>query len=184
MDGGFGGANRVMTRFRAFQSQITAAVLCVCVWMITPVARASAQHGSAQRRTEDVRVKSVHLEGVNAVDAGELKSVLATKASGWLPWGEKHLFSQEDFNDDLKRIRAFYADRGYPAAKVLDHNLEYNEAKDEVDITIRVEEGPPVVIQSVDFFGFDVLPVTTINFLKRTLTLKAGEVRRQGDLVA
>ena len=49
---------------------------------------------------------------------------------------------------------------------------------------IRIEEGPPVIIQSVDFFGFDVLPATTINFLRRTLTLKAGEVRRQGDLVA
>jgi outer membrane protein assembly complex protein YaeT len=173
-----------MTRTRAIQTQIIAVAVCVCVWTMLP-ARAYAQHDSGSRRSSaDVIVNSVRIEGVSAVDEGELKGVLATKDSSWLPWGEKHVFSQEDFNDDLKRIRAFYADRGYPTAKVLDHKLLYNDRKDKVDVAIRIEEGPPVIIESVDLFGFDVLPATTINFLKRTLTLKAGEVRRQGDLVA
>jgi outer membrane protein assembly complex protein YaeT len=201
MDGGFGGANRVMTRLRvrAFPTQIAAAALCLCVWTARPAqvsasdsVAASAQakpkpkpqHRSTRKPPPEVTVNSVHIEGVQAVNDDELKSVLATRASGRLPWGEKHPISQDDFNDDLKRIRAFYADRGYPAAKVVDHNLAYNDRKDEVDITIRIEEGAPVIIQSVDFFGFDALPATTLNFLKRTLQLKAGEVRRQGDLVA
>jgi outer membrane protein assembly complex protein YaeT len=183
MDGGFGGANRTMTRLRvrAFQIQIAAVVLWVFVSAIAP---ASAQHRSDRDRAADVIVKSVKLEGVSAIDESELKAVLATKAGGWLPWGEKQIFSQEDYNDDLRRIRAFYADRGYPSAKVAEQHVEYNDRKDEVDVRIRVEEGPPIVIQSVDFFGFDVFPTTTQNFLRRTLTLKAGEVRRQGDLVA
>ncbi len=145
---------------------------------------APAQHRSARKPAAEVIVNSVHLEGVQAVDEGELKSVLATKASSRLPWGEKHAFSQEDFNDDLKRIRAFYADRGYPAAKVLDHDLDVQRSQGRSRHHDPRRGRPPVVIQSVDFFGFDVLPATTLNFLKRTLTLKAGEVRRQGDLVA
>lgn len=183
---------------RAIQTQIAAVALCACVWTAMPAttfashaAQAPAQHRQppthrdARKAPPEVIVNSIHIEGVQAIDDGELKAVLATKASSMLPWGEKHPFSQEDFNDDLKRIRAFYADRGYASAKVLAPEVTYNDRKDEVDITIRIEEGAPVIIQSVDFFGFeDVLSATTLNFLRRTLALKAGEVRRQGDLVA
>ena len=39
-------------------------------------------------------------------------------ASSKLPWGEKRYFNREQFEADLKRIVAFYHDRGYPDARI------------------------------------------------------------------
>jgi outer membrane protein insertion porin family/translocation and assembly module TamA len=144
-------------------------------------ARPPVHHTSAPI---DVTVSKLTLEGITAVSASELEGVLATKESGRLPWSEKYAFSKEEFDDDLKRIRAFYADRGYPRAKIVKQELQYNERKDHVAITVVIEEGPPVTIASVSLFGFDDLPESTQRFLQRALPIHAGDVRRQADLVA
>ncbi len=61
------------------------------------------------------RCEGHHLQvhGIKAVTDGQLRSVLATTPSSKLPWGDKHYFSREQFNADLKRIEAFYKDRGF-----------------------------------------------------------------------
>ena len=65
-----------------------------------------------------IHVHSVTFKGVHAVDESALKKALATRASSKLPWGDKRYFNRAQFDDDLKRITAFYADRGYPNARV------------------------------------------------------------------
>lgn len=110
--------------------------------------------------------------------------MLATKASSRWPWGEKHYFAQDDFNDDLKRVHAFYADRGYPRGRVVTPDVVFSERKDAVSITLHIEEGPPVTIETVDFFGFEELPERTRAYLKRTLPIQPGAIRRQDTLVA
>ena len=65
-----------------------------------------------------VKVSSFTFKGTRAVTPGQLKSVLATSASSKVPWGTKHYFSRAQFEADLKRIVAFYKDRGNPDARV------------------------------------------------------------------
>src|SRR5512141_304741 len=74
---------------------------------IVVIAAACKENGSG------VKVTSFTFHGTRAVTAEQLKSVLATSASSKLPWGEKHYFSRDQFEADLKRITAFYSDRGY-----------------------------------------------------------------------
>ena len=71
---------------------------------------------AACKEESGVRVTSMQFNGVKAVKPSQLKSVLATGASSKLPGGEKRYFSREQFDADLKRIVAFYHDRGYPDA--------------------------------------------------------------------
>ncbi len=66
------------------------------------------------RETGDVQVTSIEFSGANAVKADELKAVLATRESGFLPWSRKRFFDRPEFDRDVKRIEAYYADRGYP----------------------------------------------------------------------
>ena len=61
-----------------------------------------------------VKVTSFSFKGTKAVTAGQLRSVLATSASSRLPWGQRRYFSRDQFEADLKRIVAFYRDRGFP----------------------------------------------------------------------
>ena len=121
------------------------------------------------------KVKSFKFSGNKAVSSGQLKSVLATAASSKLPWGTKRYFSREQFEADLKRIVAFYTDRGYPgrAGHVVRRTIE--RGPDSVDLTINISEGEPVVVERVVFEGFEALPEDHRRSLDTRLPLKVGQ---------
>ena len=119
-----------------------------------------------------VRVHSVKFTGVKAVKAGQLKSVLATVQSSKLPWGAKHYFTREQFEADLKRVTAFYRDRGYPDAKVQSFDVKMNDKQDAVDVTVNINEGQPLLVEQIEYQGFDALPPDHFNELKARIALK------------
>ncbi len=121
-----------------------------------------------------VRVNSVKFTGVKAVKTGQLKSVLATVQSDKLPWGTKHYFTREQFEADLKRIAAFYKDRGYPDAKVRSFDVKLNDKQDAVDVTVNIDEGQPIVVEAIEMSGLDPLPPAHVTELKARMPLQAG----------
>ena len=119
-----------------------------------------------------VRVHSLKFTGVKAVKAGQLKSVLATIQSDKLPWGTKHYFTRERFEADLKRIAAFYKDRGYPDAKVTSFDVKLNDKQDAVDVTIHIDEGQPIVVEAIELQGFEALPPEHVAEMRARLPLQ------------
>src|SRR6185437_15444503 len=122
-----------------------------------------------------VKVTSFTFKGTKAVTSGQLKSVLATAASSRIPWGEKHYFSREQFEADLKRIVAFYKDRGYPDARVTSFDVKLNDAQTSASITVNIDEGQPERVERIDFVGFDPLPQQHRRTLEAQLPLKVGQ---------
>jgi len=119
-----------------------------------------------------VKVTAVKLNGIKAVKVGQVKSVLVTTSSSKLPWGAKRYFIREQFEADLKRIVAFYKDRGYPDAKVKSFDVKMNDKQDAVAVTVNVDEGQPVLVERIDYQGFDALPAQHLADLKARLPLK------------
>lgn len=140
--------------------------------------------GTGCKETGTITVRSLKFEGVTAVDESRLKSVLATRQSSKLPWGRQHLFDRSRFDADLKRIEAFYADRGYPNARVTGFDVKLNDKQDAVDVTLRISEGEPVTVVTVEFIGFDVVPPNHLNTLKNRMLLKIGKPRDRQEVVA
>jgi outer membrane protein assembly complex protein YaeT len=101
--------------------------------------------------------------------------VLATNASSKLPWGEKRYFNREQFEADLKRIVAFYHDRGYPDARVTSFDVNLSEDQSAVDITLNISEGQPVVAERIVLAGFEELQPVLRRNLDTRLPLKAGQ---------
>jgi outer membrane protein assembly complex protein YaeT len=128
--------------------------------------------GCVEGEQSPVRVNSVKFDGVKAVKTGQLRSILATTQSSKLPWGAKHYFTREQFEGDLKRIVAFYKDRGYPDAKVRSFDVKLNDKQDAVDVTINVDEGPPILVEAIELTGFDTLPPAHLKELKARLPLQ------------
>jgi outer membrane protein assembly complex protein YaeT len=122
-----------------------------------------------------VKVADLSFQGVKAVTDKQLKSVLATGESSKLPWGERRYFSREQFEADLKRIEAFYADRGYPDARVKSFDVKLNEKQTSVRITVSIAEGEPVTVERVVLEGFDPLPDDHARTLTTRLPLKEGQ---------
>jgi outer membrane protein assembly complex protein YaeT len=129
----------------------------------------------------DVRVISLALDGVKSIKTDELKRVLATRASGRMPWSVKRYFDRKEFEGDLRRITAFYADHGFPDARVSGVDVAFNEKKDGVRLRITVEEGEPVIVEDIRFFGLDALPPSAQEEIEHA-PLKTGG-RRGRDLV-
>ena len=122
-----------------------------------------------------VKVKSFKFTGNKAVTTDQLKRVLATAASSKLPWGTKRYFSREQFEADLKRIVAFYTDRGYPEARVTSFDAQLNQDQTSVDLTVNISEGEPVRVERIAFEGFEALPEDHRASLDTRLPLKAGQ---------
>src|SRR5215471_20995540 len=146
------------------------------LFLVAAVATACKEEGT-------IKVHSLKFEGVLAADEGRLKNALATKESSRIPWGRKRYFDRARFDVDLKRIQAFYADRGYPDARVTGFDVKLNDKQDQVDITLTISEGEPVTLASVDFVGFDVIPPDHLDKLKKAIPLALGKPRDRQDVV-
>src|SRR5579871_845829 len=104
---------------------------------------------SACRETGTIRVHSIKFSGVKGVDESALKDALATKASSKFFWGKKEFFNRGQFDNDLKRITAFYGDHGYPHARVTNFDVKLNAKQDAVDVTLTIDEGDPILVASI-----------------------------------
>ena len=144
--------------------------LACCVVALAILATACKENGT-------VVVHSLTFNGVKAVDASRLKAALATRESSKIPWGRKRFFDRSRFDTDLKRIQAFYADRGYPEARVTAFDVKLNSKQDAVDVTVTIAEGEPVRIAAVDFVGFDVIPPDHLESLIKRIPIKTDEPR-------
>src|SRR4051794_37359852 len=101
--------------------------------------------GLACQEGGTVRVRKLEFKGVQAVSESRLRAALATHVSSRLPWGKKAFFDRARFDADLKRVQAFYADRGYPDARVRSFDVHLNDKQDSVELTITIDEGQPVL---------------------------------------
>jgi outer membrane protein insertion porin family len=131
-----------------------------------------------------IEVHSFNFNGVRAIDASKLKEVLATHQSSKIPWGKKAYFDRSQFDADLKRIQAYYADRGYPDARVTGFDVKLNNKQTAVDLTVSIEEGTPVKVDAIAFADFDVIPPKDLADLKNNSPLAVGKPRDRQLVVA
>jgi len=126
------------------------------------------------REEGDIQISRLTFAGVTQVDKDALASALRTKQGSWVPWSRKHYFDRRAFEADLKRIEAFYHDRGFPDARVRSFDVKLNDAQDKVDVTLDISEGEPILVDSIELRGFDVIPAARQRTLRETLPLLPG----------
>ena len=152
---------------------------------VAAVGLVAAAIGAAGCRDEgDVRVASVSFDGNRAFSAGQLKTVVATRAGGgWLPWSRKRYFTRNVFDADLERLKMFYADRGYPSLRVTGVAIDFNDDKTAVRLRISLDEGAPIIVEQIAFAGLETAPEEVTERLA-SLPLKAGRPRDRQHVAA
>jgi outer membrane protein assembly complex protein YaeT len=123
------------------------------------------------REEGDIQISGLTFNGVKQVDKGALANALQTKAGSWIPWSRKSYFDRRAFDADLKRIEAFYRDRGFPDARVRSFDVKLNDAQDKVAITLDIAEGEPIIVESIELRGFEVMRPYRQRRLRATLPL-------------
>jgi translocation and assembly module TamA len=129
-------------------------------------------------------VRSLTISGADHIDTGDLRDALATVKTGWWPFAAKKPFDEAAWDLDLRRIPAFYADRGYFDARVAKHE-EARGPRGAVDLNVVVEEGEPTTIEDVRLEGFPTAEeVARLRALARKHDVVAGRVVNYLDYAA
>lgn len=153
-------------------------------WVLLLAGTALLLASAACKEGGTVQVSSIKFNGVRAVPESQLKGALATRESAKLPWGKKGYFDRGRFDADLKRIQAFYADRGYPGARVTTFDVRLNSAQEKVDVTLTIDEGQPVRINTIDYYGFEAVTPERMTQIRQANPLHVGDVRERPRMVA
>ncbi len=87
-------------------------------------------------------IAAINFTGNNAFNAGTLKGVINTSETHLLSWlfNDDNL-DEEKLNADKELIRVFYADRGYPDARVLSAVAELEKEHNAYGINFAISEG-------------------------------------------
>ena len=129
-------------------------------------------------------VRSLVFVGIEAGSETQLRAVLATRQGSRLPWGRKEYFDRMRLESDLKRIAAFYADRGYADVRVSGLDVRQLPEPNAVDITVSIELGDPVLLDGIEFRGFEALPPESFSGMKQQVPLVIGRPRDRRLVVA
>jgi outer membrane protein assembly factor BamA len=97
-------------------------------------------------------VVALRFQGLDPVDREVIAPKLLTRGPAW--WGLKFWeadpsFDPDDLQEDLSRVEEIHREYGYFEAQARSE-LEWNDERDEVDVTIAVETGPPVLLVAFD----------------------------------
>src|SRR5262249_3979979 len=94
-------------------------------------------------------VHSIRWHGVSALRDSDLEVRLFTQTRPWWkPWADLPPFDEATLEGDMQRIAATYREFAYYRTRA-SYSLAWDETHREVDISIDVDEGPAVQLESL-----------------------------------
>jgi len=120
-------------------------------------------------------VNSVNFKGNNAFDSKKIKKQILTRPPGVIANGA---FVQEILEEDKLAITSFYLKQGYMDTIVKDQvnsDKDIKERKQNIDITIEIEEGVKTRVKSLTIHGLNMISGAQAC---EAITLKKGSVFR------
>lgn len=127
--------------------------------------------GASPVAAQDLIVRGLSFEGNHAIDDYSLSVAIGTTNSSffarsalvrWLGLGEKRLFDPIEFRRDVLRLILYYRQSGYMDVAV---DTVVRRGADDVHLTFKIKEGPPVVVTRMTVTGLDTLDVDKDNIL-------------------
>jgi len=124
------------------------------------------------------RLSEIRFEGNETFPSDSLEVVLRNRESEcrspvfqlllFCPLGfdfarDERLFHQREFPGDVLRLKAYYSERGFREARV--DTVVQRPSEDQVKVLFRIEEGPPVIIRSLEVIGAAEIPGMAANDL-------------------
>jgi outer membrane protein insertion porin family len=119
------------------------------------------------------RIRQIALVGNEAFDDETLLEEFELREPNWLSWyRQDDRYSRESLQGDLEKLRSFYQDRGYASFDVASTQVAIAPEKDDIFITVNVEEGDVYTVGEVRLAGKMVVPEEQ---LKGLILVKPGQ---------
>ena len=123
---------------------------------------ATTAHGDDLGRSyRGLLINKVTIQGLDSSLANPLRDGLALIGRRGFLNMRRIEYAPRLLEGDLARIRLFMARRGYPYAEVSSELIPLVDAK-KIDVTLKIQPGPPVIIDSLEFVNLgQARPLTT-----------------------
>ena len=106
---------------------------------------------------EKFRIEKIQFEGNKAFSDKDLKKQMATAETNILSWftsaGD---LNEDNLEQDVTRLTSYYKNNGYMQARVGEPQVKF--VGDEIEITIKVDEGPQFKVGKVELTGDLLIP--------------------------
>lgn len=123
---------------------------------------------------KELSVEKIRFKGNKSISSGDLRGAMENTSEGvWWQFWNSSTFDKKKFQDDIKLIEAYYKERGYKDATVKDYSLDVSPNKEDLTITIDIDEGSKYRLNNVNFTGNEVYKDS---LLVSILDMKRGDV--------
>ena len=134
-------------------------------------------HCQRDRRPGGPAVRDISVLGTEHFSEKNIRKLMRTKESGYFTTKRLRMTTLES---DVLSIVAFYRRHGFLQATAEVEDVEYDELRNNVWITIRVNEGKQTTVRRIDFEGCTVMDRER---LRRIIGMEAGDPLNQ-DAIA
>ncbi|HEX4872697.1 MAG TPA: outer membrane protein assembly factor BamA, partial [Nevskiaceae bacterium] len=118
------------------------------------------------------KIKDINILGNTVFSKDELLEALSLEATSWVPFQKTDRYSKQQLVGDLETLSSYYQDRGYLKFSVSSVQVQLTPDREDIFITVNVEEGELYKIKEARFSGDTILQP---NFLKQFLSTRAGD---------
>ncbi len=120
------------------------------------------------------KIRQINIVGNRTYTDAQIIQTFELKTPNWLSWYKQDdRYSRESLQGDLEKLRSFYMDRGYANFQVESTQVAIAPEKDDIFITVNIDEGQVYKVSEVKLAGTFVVPEAE---LRRLLLIRPGQI--------
>jgi outer membrane protein insertion porin family len=128
------------------------------------------------------KIRQINIAGNTAFPDEDLQETFELKTPNWLSWYKQDdRYAREALSGDLEKLRSYYMDRGYANFAVTSTQVAIAPEKDDMFVTINVEEGEVFKVSDVKLAGNLVVPEAD---LKQLIFIRPGDTYSRRAITA
>ncbi len=120
------------------------------------------------------KIRQINLVGAKSFQEKELLGLFELTTPGWMTWYSKNdQYSRQKLSADLEKLKSFYMNQGYLEFNVDSTQVSISPDKQDVYITVNINEGERYQVSSVKLAGDFAVGEDE---LRKLVKVKAGDV--------
>jgi len=124
-------------------------------------------------KKKKIRISNIFVEGNTNLEAKKVKRKLKeTKEKRWYKIFTAAKFRKKDFEEDKKKLIAYYNKLGYRDAEIISDSI-YSAEENRINIKLKISEGKKYYFRNINWVG---------NFIYKTKTLDSILAIKKGDV--